>query len=52
VESDGEISPDNIAQKLKHLSEVSILERFPDLITSPEVETGLWDEAYFIETIG
>ena len=52
VESDGEISPDNIAQKLKHLSEVSILERFPDLITSPEVETGLWDEAYFVETIG
>ena len=52
VESDGEVSPDDIAQKLKRLSEASILERFPDLITSPEVETGLWDEAYFVETIG
>ncbi len=52
VESDGEVSPDNIAQKLKRLSEVQILERFPDLITSPEVETVLWDEAYFVETMG
>ena len=52
VESDGEVSPDNMAQELKRLSEVPILERFPDLIASPEVETGLWDEAYFVETIG
>jgi REP element-mobilizing transposase RayT len=52
VESDGEVSPDNMAQKLKRLSEASVLERFPDLIASPEVETGLWDEAYFVETIG
>jgi REP element-mobilizing transposase RayT len=41
-----------MAQKLKRLSEASILERFPDLIASPDVETGLWDEAYFVETIG
>ena len=52
VESDGEVSPDNMAQKLKRLSEAPIIERFPDLIVSPEVETGLWDEAYFVETIG
>ena len=52
VESNGEVSPDDMAQKLKRLSEASILERFPDLIASPEVETGLWDEAYFVETIG
>jgi len=52
VESDGEVSPDNMAQELKRLSEVPILERFPDLIASPMVETGLWDEAYFVETIG
>jgi REP element-mobilizing transposase RayT len=51
VESDGEVSPDDMAQKLKRLSEISILERFPDLIASPEVKTGLWDEAYFVETI-
>ena len=52
VESDGEVSPDNMAQELKRLSEVPILERFRDLISSPDVETGLWDEAYFVETIG
>jgi REP element-mobilizing transposase RayT len=52
VESDGEVSPDNMAQELKRNSEVAILERFPEFIASPEVETGLWDEAYFVETIG
>jgi len=52
VESDGEISPDNMAQKLKRLSETPILERFPELIASSEVERRLWDEAYFVETIG
>lgn len=52
VESDGEVSPENMAQSLKRLSEAPILERFPDLIASPELETGLWDDAYFVETIG
>ncbi|MDF1593287.1 MAG: transposase [Desulfobacterales bacterium] len=52
VDSDGEVSPDNMAQKLKRLSEAPILERFPNLIASPKVEIGLWDEAYFVETLG
>ena len=52
VESDGEVSPDNMAQKLKRLSAAAILERFPDLIPSSEGEKGLWDEAYFAGTIG
>ena len=52
AQSDGEVSPDIIAQKLKRLSEAQILERFPDLIAALGVETGLWDEAYFVETIG
>lgn len=52
VESDGEVSPDNMVQELKRLSEAPILERFRELIASPDVETGLWDEAYFVETIG
>ena len=52
VESDGEISPDDIAQKLKRLSESSILERSPELIAFSEEERRLWDEAYFVETIG
>jgi REP element-mobilizing transposase RayT len=41
-----------MAQKLKRLLEVPILERFPDLIASPEVGRKMWDEAYFVETIG
>ena len=52
VESDGEVSPDNMVQELKRSSEAPILERFRDLIASSDVETGLWDEAYFVETIG
>jgi REP element-mobilizing transposase RayT len=52
VESDGEISPDNMAQDLKRHSEAVILKRFPDPILSPEAKTELWDEAYFVETVG
>jgi len=52
VESDGKVSPDDMAQKMKQLSEKPILERFPDLIASSEAERRLWDEAYFVETIG
>jgi REP element-mobilizing transposase RayT len=52
VESDGNVSPDNMAQELKRLSEAPILERFPNLIASSDAKTGLWDEAYFVETIG
>ncbi len=52
VESDGNVSPDNMAQDLKRLSETPILKRFPAFIASPDAETGLWDEAYFVETIG
>ena len=52
VESDGEVSPDNIAQELKRYSEAAILERFPDLIVSTNAGAGLWDEAYFVGTVG
>jgi REP element-mobilizing transposase RayT len=52
VESDGNVSPDNMAQDLKRLSEAPILKWFPDFIASPDAETGLWDKAYFVETIG
>jgi len=52
VASDGEVPPHNIAQKLKRLSEAPIRERFPELFASSGAEKGLWDEAYFIETLG
>jgi len=48
VDSDGEVSPDNMAQELKKLSEAPIIDRFSNLIAAPR----LWDEAYFIETLG
>ena len=52
VESDGEVSPDSMAKEIKRLSEAAILERFPDLVASSEAGQRLWDEAYFVETIG
>jgi len=52
VESDGEVSPDNMAQELRRYSESAILERFPDLIVSTHAGAGLWDEAYFVGTVG
>lgn len=52
VESDGENSVDAIAQGMKRLSTAAILEEFPDLIATPDAENGLWDKAYFVETIG
>ena len=52
VVSDGEVTPDKMAQDLKRHSETAILKQFPDLISSSEAKTGLWDEAYFVETIG
>lgn len=52
VDSNGEVSPDTMAQELKRLSEPGILEQLPELITSPGSEARLWDEAYFVETIG
>ncbi len=52
MESDGKVSPENIAQKLKRLSETPIIDQFRNVITSQEFGTGLWDEAYFVETVG
>ena len=52
VVSDGNVSPDNMAEKLKRSSEVEVLERFPDLMVSHGKKGGLWDETYFVETIG
>ena len=52
VESDGEVSPDNMAQELRRQTEVAILERFPDLTISTDVGAGLWGDAYFVETVG
>jgi len=52
VESDGEVSPDNMAQKLRRQSEIAILDRFSDLLATTDVGGRLWDDVYFVETIG
>ncbi len=52
VESDGEVSPDNMARELMRQTEVAILERYPDLIASTDAGAGLWGDAYFAETMG
>ena len=52
VVSDGEVTPDNMAQDMKRQSETAIIDRFPDLISTSEAKTGFWDEAYFVETVG
>lgn len=52
VESDGTVSPDKMAKKLKQVSEKPILEKLHDIMASSEATTGLWDESYFVGTIG
>lgn len=52
VESDGEVSPDSMAQEMKRLLEEQILGQFPNLILSPDKESALWDKTYFVETVG
>lgn len=51
VESDGTVSPDNMAKEFNNFSEKSILERSPDFIGSPELKKGLWSDSYFVETV-
>ena len=52
VESNREVSPDNMAQELRRKTEVAILERFSDLTISTDVGARLWGDAYFVETVG
>lgn len=52
VESDGGVPADSMAHTIRKKSEISILERFPGIISSSKVEKRVWDEAYFVETLG
>jgi REP element-mobilizing transposase RayT len=51
VESDGESSVEKIAQQIKRGSASSILAQVPDLKGNTGKKGGLWDKAYFVETI-
>jgi REP element-mobilizing transposase RayT len=51
-ESDGQDSPENIVRRLKHLSEQGLLAQFTDIAETLGVNGCLWDEGYFVETLG
>jgi REP element-mobilizing transposase RayT len=52
VESDGELSVEEMVRKIKRFSNNAILEKFPSVIDNLGDNTEIWDEAYFVETIG
>jgi len=52
LESDGEKSIEKIVRKLKRVTSKSLLKKFPELKAKLDDGSGLWDEAYFSETLG
>jgi len=52
VESDGELSIEEIVFRIKQFSNDAILEKFPLLRDKISGDTKIWDKAYFVETIG
>ena len=52
VESDGELSIEEIIHRIKQFSNDAILEKFPLIRDKLGNDTEIWDEAYFTETIG
>jgi len=52
VESDGELSIEEIVHRIKQFSNDAILEKFPLIRDKIGNDTEIWDEAYFTETIG
>ncbi len=52
VESDGELSVEEMVHRIKRFSNNAILEEFPSVRDKLGDDTETWDEAYFVETIG
>jgi putative transposase len=52
VESDGELSIEEIVHRIKRVSSDVILEKFPLIKDKLGGNTEIWDKAYFTETIG
>jgi REP element-mobilizing transposase RayT len=52
LETDGEKSLEAIVKKLKVASSKAIIQMVPDIKEKPGKGDGLWDKAYFLETIG
>jgi REP element-mobilizing transposase RayT len=52
VESDGELSVEEMVHKIKRFSNNAILEEFSFVREKFIGDAKIWDEAYFVETIG
>lgn len=52
VESDGELSVEEMVHKIKRFSSKAIIDEFPFMRDKVSGGTGIWDEAYFVETVG
>jgi REP element-mobilizing transposase RayT len=52
VESDGELSVEEMVQDIKRFSNNSIVKEFPFLKDRLGEDTEIWDEAYSVETVG
>lgn len=52
VETNGERSFEAVVKKLKVASSKAIIQMVPDFKGGPGKGKGLWDKAYFLETIG
>jgi putative transposase len=52
LETDGRKSIETLQKKMKTVSAEVILETFLEIRQSVKKGTGLWDKAYFVETIG
>ena len=52
VESDGELSIEEIVYKIKRFSNNAILDKFPLIQDKLGGDAEIWDDTYFVETIG
>jgi REP element-mobilizing transposase RayT len=51
VESDGELSVEEVVYRIKRFSNNAILDEFPSVRDKLGGNTEIWDEAYFMETV-
>jgi len=52
MESDGELPIEEIVHKIKRFSNNAILDKFPLIQDKLSGDAEIWDETYFVETIG
>lgn len=52
AELDGELSVDEVVQEIKRFSTITIIEEFPAIKARLDGSIEIWDETYFVETVG